>query len=504
METTVKKSWRLSSLIIITFVVIAISARDSFSVQLDNWRFPYYTLAGRFEAYSPSPSGMFWDDLGYLPDSTSFLDGSFWPDGGRFAENHWTIEPSLSGAARNTNDYFGKNYFLRGTLLNDIRYRGFLTRQVVDVDSRFWDDPQYPWLKNTRGIAARVSEAFLQYGFKYGFLRVGRMYRNWGPFADRSLVLSTNPYSYDGIELGLHSSFFEFRHLFAAFPSQGLSLDMDTVGAGRYFTAHSLNFMLGRFGSIGVTETVVFGRKSGIPDLQYVNPVSIYFITDTDGEGGGNLMEAFQWNLHPFTDKVSIAGQLLIDDIQVDNNAPGDLEPNHWGIDAGVLAHDFLPLSLRHLLSLEYRFVSRWAYTVPDQNTFNGERYTYLGRSLGFPENDGDSINLSFSLAGKNYWLGTVAFSYSRQGQGRIDSLWHTPILGYRTEPHIPSGTVQRTADASLEVYGYFRNFVDARFALHNRWIGNKNNISSPVKYDPSVSFTLSLHYSNFFITLPK
>jgi hypothetical protein len=492
------------------------TAPPAAAVQLENWRFPYYNLASRLGYYSPSPSGMFWDDLGPLPDSAGLLDKSVWPASGHTAQNHWILEPAVSGTIGNTNAYFGKNNALGATLLNDIRYKGFLTRQVIDVDSRFMDDPQYPWLKG-RGVAGRISEAYLQYGFKYGFVRVGRLDRNWGPFADRSLILSDNPYSYDGIEFGLHSSFFEFRHFFAAFQENGMSLDLDTTGASRYLTAHSLDFMLGRFGTVGITETVVFGRKSGIPDLQYVNPMSIYFATRCNGEGDGNLMEAFQWNLHPFTDKVSIKGQLLIDDMQIDNKTIGDQKPNAWGTDLGAFWNDFLPFSLPHVLSLEYRFISRWVYTVSDDNTADGQRYTYLGKSLGYPTDDGDSINLCFALSGKKYWAGQAGISYKRQGQGTVLSLWHDDslaqadptkyvrnALGYRIEPSIPSGIVERTFDFYINLIGYYKNYVDLQATLHNRWVSNKGNAVSPLAYDPQISVSLGLHYSDFFVKLPK
>lgn len=497
-------------------LLISIAPSNSFSVQLENWRQPYYTLASRLGCYSSSPSGMFWDDLGPLPDSVTFLDRSVWPDSSRTAANHWILEPAAFGSIGNTNSYFGKNSALGATLLNDIRYKGFLTRQVIDVDSRFIDDPQYPWLMD-RGVAARISEAYLQYGFKYGFVRVGRLDRNWGPFADRSLILSDNTYSYDGIEFGLHSSFFEFRHFFAAFPDKNLSWDLDTTGTSRYLTAHSLDFMLGRFGTVGITETVVFGRKSGIPDLQYVNPMSVYFVTNCNGEGGGNLMEAFQWNLHPFTDKVSIKGQFLIDDIQVDSKGPGNDKPNAWGTDMGLFWNDFLPFSLPHVLSFEYRFISRWVYTVSDDNSADGERYTYLGKSLGFPTDDGDSANLSFTIAGKNFWAAQAGLSYQRQGQGTVLSIWHDDslsladpskysrdALGYRTEPSIPSGIVESTFDFYLNLIGYYKNYVDFQATLHNRWITNKGHVVSSLAYDPQISISLGLHYSNFFVKLPK
>lgn len=502
-------------LILTSFLCLAASV-STHAVQLENWRFPYYNLASRLGYYSSSPSGMFWDDLGSLDSEKSFLDPAMWPDSVRYRGNHWNLEPAVSYTGSSDNAYYGKNSDFHVSALNDIRYHGFVTRQVLDVDSRYPNDPGF--LGNTgRFAAGRISEAFLQYGTRHAFVRLGRLNRNWGPFADRSLILSANPYSYDGLEFGLHSSYFEFRHVFAAFPQATVGRDLAQPDANRYFTAHSLNFMLGKFGSVGVTEAVVFGRKSGLPDIQYVNPVSIYFVTNTNGEGNGNLMECFQWNIHPYLENIAFKGQLLIDDIQIDNNGPSDNKPNHWGTDLGIFCNDFLPVSLPHVVSLEYRFLSRWAYTVSDDNTANGERYTYLGKSLGYPADDGDNLNLCFTIAGKKYWAGSAGLSYNRQGQGTILSLWHDDslsqvdpskyardALGYRTEPSIPSGIVEKAFDFYVDLTGYFENYADVQASVHSRWVTNRNNVVSAASFDPQVSLTVSLHYSNLFVSLPR
>jgi hypothetical protein len=499
-----------SVLLCISLVAIASS------VQLENWRFPYYNIASRLGYLSPSQSGMFWDDLGGLDSGKTLFDPSLWPDSARFSANHWNLEPAATYSAGNGNTFYGKNSDFHLSALNDIRYKGFLTRQVLDVDSRYPNDPGF--VGNTgRFAAGRISEAYLQYGFGYGFARLGRINRNWGPFADRSLTLSANPYSYDGLEFGLHSSFFEFRHVFAAFPQATVGRDLAMPDVSRYFTAHSLDFILGRLGSVGVTETVVFGRRNGIPDIQYVNPVSIYFATRTNGEGEANLMECFQWDIHPLIQNIAFKGQLLIDDIQIDNKGPTDQKPNHWGTDLGAFWNDFLPFPLPHVLSLEYRFISRWVYTVSDDNTADGQRYTYLGKSLGYPTDDGDNINLCFTLSGKKYWAGQAGLSYNRQGQGTVLSLWHDDslaqvdpskyardALGYRTEPSIPSGIVERTFDFYLDLLGYYKNYADVSAAVHVREVTNKGNMIAAAKFDPLISLTVSLHYGNFFVSLPK
>jgi hypothetical protein len=182
-----------------------------------------------------------------------------------------------------------------------------------------------------------------------------------------------------------------------------------------------------------------------------------------------------------------------------------------------VFWSDFLPITLPHALSLEYRFLSRWVYTASDDNTANGERYIYLGKSLGFPTNDGDSTNLSFTIAGKNYWASQAGLSYKRQGQGTVLSVWHDDslsqadpmkyardALGYRIEPSIPSGIVESAFDFYINLIGYYKNYVDVQATLHNRWVTNKGHVVSSLTYDPQISVSLGLHYSNFFIKLPQ
>ena len=509
-------------------LAVALCAAAGYSVQLDNWRFPYYQASALRDGARSSPSGMFWDDIGAAKD----FNAELWPDSARLKGDHWSIEPQAAYYAQSTDSLFidtngpvthyvnnrneAQKTQLRGSywtgqVLSDLRYKNFLIRHVLDVDSRNKDDLDYRG-KTDRLAAGKISEAYCRVDWKYGFFRLGRLNRNWGPFPDRSLLLSSNTQSYDAFEFQIASSFFEFRQLFAAFPYDRSSVDAAGNSYDRYLSAHSLNFMLGGLGSVGIMETMLFARSSGLPDLQLVNPFSIYTVINTNGEGVGNLMLGLQWDLCPIARHVSLKGQIILDDFQVDNKGPMDQEPTHWGTDVGVYVSDVFPIKLPHTISLEYRYLSRWLYTVDPQNTAQGERYSYLGRSLGEPGNDGDRFNLSFFTAGKNFWTASGGIFYARQGENSLWSMWKNTSkdsliapnsLGYRSEPAFPSGIVERTLDAYVDARVYYKNLADIRLRIDNRWIQNKNNVTSPSSYDPLISFTISLHYCNFIIPLP-
>jgi hypothetical protein len=301
--------------------------------------------------------------------------------------------------------------------------------------------------------------------------------------------------------------------MFTAFPYSNSYIDAQGNSTYRYLTAHSLNFMFGRFGSAGITETMLFSRPSGLPDLQLVNPFSSYTVINTNGEGDGNLMLCLQWDVRPFAN-VSLKGQILLDDFQIDNKGPADQEPTDWGGDFGTYWSNFLHVKQLHTLSLEYRYLSRWLYNVSAADASLGQRYMYLGRSLGYPTDDGDCFNLSFFIAGTDFWTGTCGVRYMRQGENSLwtpwknmsaDSLVAPGALGYRTEKSFPSGTVESTFDLYVDARGYFRNYADIRLQLDNRWVRNKNNLAtSSAVYDPRISVSASLHYCDLFVSLPK
>jgi hypothetical protein len=268
--------------------------------------------------------------------------------------------------------------------------------------------------------------------------------------------------------------------------------------------------MFGRWATVGITEAVVFRRAESFPDFQYVNPFSVYSVTNTNQEGTANLLLGFQWNVRPGIENLSVCGQFALDDFQVDNTLATDREPPHWGLDAGVYWRDCLPVPLRHLLKAGYQRRSEWLYTVRDADMDGGEGYTYLSRGLGAPRNDGDSLWAGFSVAGRKWWIGSVALSYGRQGERTDTSRWRDSEPGnvpglpfdYQTK-RFPSGIVQSTITFSLEGAAHYKNLADVRLCFANRWIRNSGNRYLPRTYDPVLSIEAGVHFSGF-LRLPE
>ena len=482
---------KMKNLIFLLFLLTV----SAFSVPLENWRAPFYRIAVEQGEVTGSPSNLFWDDMRFSSIMSPFL----WPDSANYSQDHWTLEPSLIPSFSNEEFITDKKANIHFDMLSDFRFKNLTVRTVLDVDQSYNEkNPYYVWHK-ARKAAGLIEEAYLQYTGKHGFARLGRLKRNWGPFYDRSILLSNNPFAYDAFEWQLHTSFLEFRHLFSAFPRLYSYVDTKWQKQDRYFSAHALNFIFGEWASIGVSETVLFSRESGLPDLQLINPFSIYSVINTNAEGPANLMLGFQGWVHPFTDKITIKGQLVFDDFQVDDEDVMDKEPMHWAGDFGVYWIDPLPVQLNHHISLEYRYLSKWMYTVTTSNTFNGERYTYLGRSLGYQDIDGDFLKGSFTLAGNNFWAASAGMSLTRKDTCTIDSLWPSDTLGYTKEdPLSKRAHLKSTINAFLEAHGYFRDYFDIHLCFENRWIRDKRELDE-YEYDPRISLILSVHFCDFF-----
>jgi hypothetical protein len=68
-----------------------------------------------------------------------------------------------------------------------------------------------------------------------------------------------------------------------------------------------------------------------------------------------------------------------------------------------------------------------------------------------------------------------------------------------------PSGVIAKTLSASIEGAAYLKDYADLRFGINNRWIKNKNNVpSSGLVYSPVIFAQLGMHFSDFWVRLPR
>ncbi|NIA30196.1 MAG: hypothetical protein GWP06_09825, partial [Actinobacteria bacterium] len=186
-------------------------------------------------------------------------------------------------------------------------------------------------------------------------------------------------------------------------------------------------------------------------DLAYLNPVLFYHGVQLNGAVAGNTVGSISFTLMP-KQNVSLYGELLVDDIQIEKSGPGDLEPNEVGYIYGAnLADPFGVLGLDVY----------GEYTRITNRTFNGqggpwEKWLHRNQPIGhFLGNDFDR-----SLTGFSYWPSpryrcALQYEKRRRGEGRIEKAFDTPWmntpLGQNYSEPFPTGIVEESAVFSVK-----------------------------------------------------
>lgn len=322
--------------------------------------------------------------------------------------------------------------------------------------------------KEWRGLSGYTEQAYLLWQTRFSRFTLGRSYIVNGPGRSANLLFSAASRPMDQLRFEFFNRRFNF---------QSVAAQLDPIGgADRYLNSHRLTIYLRRW-QLSVTETILYGGTGRRLEFAYLNPFIFYHGEQINGPGlEGNTLG---------TVEISYAGnqwqaytEILIDDLQLDNEVKGDLEPNELGLVAGVDLAD--PFGVAGLyLGLEYTALTNRTYKTANPV----EWYTHRNVPIGYsPGSDLDCWDLEV----KKYldkWQAILNIRYLRQGEGELSVPWDTPWMdstvtmetGY-DEP-FPTGVVERTLDFGLELrwlpsyqrYGFLRlNYLTIRNCDHS------------------------------------
>ncbi|MDZ7336963.1 MAG: capsule assembly Wzi family protein [candidate division KSB1 bacterium] len=316
---------------------------------------------------------------------------------------------------------------------------------TVLLDNRVDENPSYVG-KRQSGHGCYAEEAYVLYRLPSLQLLFGRAFQLWGPASSGSLILSDFARPLDQISVRFEHKWLWFSHV---------SAFLDAIGdKQRYLSAHRLDLRLRRRLWIGLSEAVLYGGEHLPPLPAFHIPVLPLFDPAANdripGAGDANILGSIDFSCYP-KPGLQAYGQILVDDVQVEREYPGDLEPPEWGWLLGCRAfiwHAFV--------EAEYASITNRTYKTAAGFT----RYTHRNDPLGYYRGS-DMDQLWFR---GNYWLGSslrfqVHALYLRQGEGRMDKPFDTPWnvsgLKHYSEP-FPTGVVERTGRVQGEVRWHF------------------------------------------------
>ena len=350
------------------------------------------------------------------------------------AATHPLRDPLEIGRGEPARDPGADRGFVNGGLAVQLRLGALVAVTHPYFDTRLKYDPDYFGKKN-RVVAGRNAEAYLDAHWRYAELFFGSLDRNWGPPQVASLIVSPSPYSYDHLGLVVGTPRLQLQALVTQ-----LDDGADVAGTlnHRYFFAHRLLARPGDHTSVAVWEGEVAAGPGRTLEPWFANVLNLGLLVEYDQNVSVNslLGADFEMRLSALT----LFGQLLIDDVQIDRRTQADSEPPSYGLTLGAQG------SVRSASwTAYYTRVANLTYRTPNPAEAVERRFVGLGRNFS----DYDQATVSATILAAPQLLVSPEVTLLRQGEGDF-RLPYPPISAYRTTATFLQGVVERTLRAAL------------------------------------------------------
>jgi hypothetical protein len=226
--------------------------------------------------------------------------------------------------------------------------------------------------------------------------------------------------------------------------------------------------------SIGFSESVLYGGAGRNLELYYTNPLTWYHGEQLNKNKDDNTFIGFDVVWYPLRG-LKLYGEMMIDDIQIEDKVASDNEPSEIGYLTGINLIE--PIKGSGLdLSFEYTRINNWTYN--QNKTYN--RYIHDNKIIGhFLGPDRESYYLS---AKKWFSFGAWAiFSYERQNSGEhnVFSDWDEPWLYTSTSYNdgFPSGVIEELDIIGVSIKIFHWNNLQFDIDNYFYFYDNKDNI---------------------------
>jgi hypothetical protein len=301
-------------------------------------------------------------------------------------------------------------------------------------DTRLKWDPDYDG-KQDRFIAGRNAEAYVDARWRFGELFFGSLDRNWGPAALEGLIVSPSPYSYDQLAVTLGTRRIQLQGIVTQLDDRP-----DTSGAPnhRFFVAHRLLWRPSAATTLGLWEGAIAAGPARTLEPWFANILNVGLLVEYDRNVKVNSLLGVDVEFR--LRGVKLFAQALLDDIQIDRQAPGDSEPPSYGVTLGAetVVHGVV-------LTGFYTQVANLTYRTPNPAEAVESRLVGLGRNFS----DYDQLTLRAGvLTGPGILLQPEA-TLLRQGEGDFRRPY-PPVAAYGTTPTLFAGVVERTVRLAL------------------------------------------------------
>lgn len=270
------------------------------------------------------------------------------------------------------------------------------------------------------GISGRITNGFIRYENDFITMQMGRAPLFLGQSLVHSIIQSTDVPPYDHMDLQLKFNQFRLEILSGQLGSellQGARIKRNI--AGHRLTWLSKNEKL--FASFG--ENIIYtGINRGF-EWHYLNPLIPYFFSALEGEeessanGNNDNSILFAALRYVYKSNLSIFGELLIDDFQVDDENYQDGLGYKIGADGAFNIAGGKPITW----ALEWASINSWTYIHHGQLTSWQNR----GHAIGYPYGpDLRSLYLQFDIRVNKSLLLNIESDWLEKGSNTLSTEW--------------------------------------------------------------------------------
>jgi hypothetical protein len=348
--------------------------------------------------------------------------------------------------------------------------------QTLFADNRLDDDPDYLG-KRQNDLAAYFERSVITARYKGFEAHVGRDHLVWGPGRDAALLISDHSRPLDQIRLGYRRSWMKYEFVAATLDASRYATDEGPDRQRRFLSGHRLEIQPSDHLVLGISEAILFAEPHAGFNLAFFNPVIFYHAVQLNGPDVGNTLGSFNMAWMP-SNHWTLYGDLMIDDIQLENSVQNDQEPDAYGVIVGTVWSDAIAVPGLDATA---------EYTRITNRTYNGqggpwEKWLHRRQPLGhWMGNDFDRLLLAL-----DYWPRfsrrlQLACARLRRGEGRIEDPFSKPWLdlpeGESYSEPFPTGIVETTNRMSLQVDWQVRPWGWLTGSLQVDWIDNAGHV---------------------------
>src|SRR5207237_7006728 len=288
--------------------------------------------------------------------------------------------------------------------------------------------------KQSRHIARRTAKVSVHPPCPLFEVFFARSDRNWGPACTQGLLLSANPYVPDHFAVSVGSARLHLEAIATRLDDRG------AIGSvvHRFMMQHRLLFVPGRW-SVALWEGSVLSGRDRSFEPWYLNALTVGILEQWNNGGNVNSFVGVDFAHRA---PVSIFGQLMLDDIQVDRGGATDTKPVSYALTAGAQG-------AIHGAAAAWRIFYTRVTNLTYRNEDSLQVPLYHSLVTGRNFDDYDQLTGTLALLPRAGLLLTPEITYLRQGEGD-PRLPHPDVSAYPTTPVIFARVVERTLRLAL------------------------------------------------------